>query len=76
MMLSQQRGGEAMNKTALGFVGEAEELVACEISGMGSSQVKKTSLLLVETKVSQPVELILMWVGARFGVYLLASRYA
>lgn len=76
MLLSQQLGGEAMNNTALGFVGEAEELVACEIPGMGSSQVKKMSLLLIEAIVSQPVELILMWIEARFGVYLLPSRYA
>src|SRR5438270_13731670 len=69
MMLSQQLGGKAMNNTALVFVGEAEELVACEVSGMGSSQVEKMSLLLVEAKVSQPVELILMWVEARFGVH-------
>jgi len=58
MMLSQQLGGEAMNNTALGLVGEAEELVACEISGMGSSQVKKMSLLLVEAKISQHFEVI------------------
>ena len=76
MMLSQQRGGEPMNNTALGFVGETEKLAACEVSGMDSSQVEKMSLLLVEAKVSQPVELILMWVEARFGVYLLPSRYA
>ena len=69
MMLSQQLGGKAMNNTALVFVGEAEELVACEVSGMGSSQVEKMSLLLVEAKISQPVELILMWVEARFGVH-------
>jgi hypothetical protein len=69
MMLSQQLGGKAMNNTALVFVGEAEELVACEVSGMGSSQVEKMSLLLVEAKVSQPVELMLMRVEARFGVH-------
>ena len=69
MMLRQQFGRKPMHKTAFGLVGEAEELVACEVSGMGSSQVKKMSLLLVEAKVSQPVELILMWVEARFGVH-------
>jgi hypothetical protein len=35
---------------------------------MGSSQVEKMSLFLVEAKVSQP-ELILMWVEAKVGVH-------
>jgi hypothetical protein len=32
MMLSQQFGRKPMNKTALGLVGEAEELAACKVS--------------------------------------------
>jgi len=73
MMLSQQFGRKPMNKTALGLVGEAEELAACEVSRMGSCQVKKTSLLPVVAKVSHPVEVILMWIDGRFGVHAVAS---
>src|SRR6266567_5805389 len=73
MMLSQQFGRKPMNKTALGLVGEAEELAACEVSRMCSYQVKKTSLLLVVAKVSQPVEVLLMWIKGRFGVHAVAS---
>jgi hypothetical protein len=36
---------------------------------MDSGEIKKTSLLLVIAKFSQPVEVILMWVEARFGVH-------
>jgi len=76
MMLSQQFGRKPMNKTALGLVGEAEELAAYEVSGMGSGQVEKMSLWLVEAKVSQPVELILMWVEPRFGVHAVVNFYS
>src|SRR5260370_4668382 len=40
---------------------------------MGSGQVEKRSLLLVVAKVSQPVEVIVMWVEGRFGVHPVAS---
>jgi len=73
MTLSQQFGRKPMHKTALGLVVEAEKLVAREVPRMGSSQVKKTSLLLVVAKVSQPVEVIPMWIEGRFGVHAVAS---
>jgi len=57
VMLSQPFGGKPMNKTALGFVGEAEELVTCEVSGMGPGQVKKTSLLLVVAEINEGCEM-------------------
>ena len=40
---------------------------------MGSGHVNKTSLLLVVAKVSQPVEVLLMWIKGRFGVHAVAS---
>ena len=73
MMLREQFSGKPMDKTALGLAGEREELVACEVSRMGSGQVKKTSFLLVVTRVSQPVEVILMWIEGGFGVHAVAS---
>jgi hypothetical protein len=73
MTLSQQFGRKPMNQTALGLVGEREELVACEVSRMCSGQEKKTSLLLVVANVSQPVEVILMWIKGQCGVHAVAS---
>lgn len=46
-----------MNKTALGLVGEAEELVTCEVAGMGGRQIKKTSFLIVVAQINEGCEM-------------------
>lgn len=76
MMLSEQFGRKSMNKTALGLVGEAEELVTCEVSGMGGGQIQKTSLLPGVTKLLQHVGVIPMWIEGRFGVHAVVDFHS
>lgn len=57
VMLCEQSSGKPMNQTALGLVGEREELVTREVSRMCGDQIKKASFLIVVAEINEGCEM-------------------